>query len=581
MDEHNNYDFNSNEQLNKEFILKGIPSSPGTAIGKSIVFEPEQISGPVNISEESVPEIELDRFENAIKELESEFSESIESVKNEPGNISAILETNILIITDFSMISSVKEKIFKGYSAESAINQSFDNQLKFFKQSKDRILKERAIEIIHIKERLLLALKNKTINYQIASGCIVVAQSITTSDFIKFRDAGFIALVTEAGGIASHTSILARNYEIPAVIGVKKATQNIHNNSRVIIDGYAGKVISNPQFLTIKEYEKKKSEEEKHKNEIGKLVKVRAKTVDGKKIELLSNIDFIEDVESSLIYGSDGIGLVRTEHLIAAEGKFPDESKQYHWYKDLAERSYPNLVTIRVFDIGSDKYAEGMPKHENNPALGYRGIRFLLSRKDVFEKQIKAILRASKNRNLRILLPMITNIDEVFKSLSIIESCKRNLKDKKIDFDHNIPVGIMIETPSAALMANELAEISDFFSIGTNDLVQYTLAADRTNDLVSYLFDALHPAVIKLIKMTIDAAKNRKIPVGICGELGGNAAATELLIGMGIDEISTVPSIIPEIKSIILSINSEDAKNLAEEILNLSSQDAIRERLYN
>ncbi|MFA6572226.1 MAG: phosphoenolpyruvate--protein phosphotransferase, partial [Bacteroidota bacterium] len=384
---------------------------------------------------------------------------------------------------------------------------------------------------------------------------------------------------TEAGGITAHSSILARSFEIPAVIGVNEITQFVNHNDTAMVDGYAGYVIFNPSEEKIELFKIKRSEEEGHRRELGQLVKIKTSTKDGRKIHLLSNCDSPEEVDSAMMVGSEGIGLVRSEHLVLALNYFPDEQEQYKWYSEIAQRAYPNMVTIRAFDVGSDKYAEGMSKHENNPALGFRGIRFLLHREDLFITQIRAILRASKNKNIRIMLPMVSNLSQIESSKVLIEKCKDMLRQENELFDSQIPVGIMIETPAAALLAEKFAENCDFFSIGTNDLTQYTLAADRTNELVTGIYDSFHPAVLKLIKSAVDGAKKKNIPVGVCGELAGHTAATELLIGLGIDELSTVPSILLELKSRILKIKYSKSKKIAKEILNCNSFYEVTQKL--
>ncbi len=271
------------------------------------------------------------------------------------------------------------------------------------------------------------------------------------------------------------------------------------------------------------------------------------------------------------------MSLVRTESLIMSLNHFPDENEQLEWYNQIAERAYPNNVTFRAFDIGSNKYAEGMPKHESNPALGFRGIRFLLKRTDIFKLQIKSILQASRNKNVKFMLPMITNASEIKKSLEIIEECKLELKADGISFDNNIPVGIMIETPAAALMADKFADYVSFFSIGTNDLTQYTVAADRTNELVLEIFDTFNPAVLRLINYAAKTAREKGISVSVCGEIAGHSAATQILIGMGITELSVSPSILPELKNRIREASLKASEKLTEEALNCESSQKIQE----
>ncbi len=564
---------------NQQFVMKGIPSSPGIVIGKAKLLKPESVISPnEKISIDLIDE-EIARFDVAHSTLLEQFMGSLGKVKNENSNIIAIVETNLLILTDPILKDSVKTHISKGYSVESAVVTEFEKQRNFLKNSKDEFLRERADELDHIKQKLIAVLRNKCIFYEDAKDAIVVAQALTTTDFVNFKDQQIKAIVTEVGGITSHTSILARSFEIPAVIGVREATEIIADGSSLIVDGFAGLVVANPRKEIHSLYLKKINEIEEHRNRLGQLVKLPAETLDGHKIELKANVNFLEDVRTSDINGADGVGLVRSENLIMELKQIPDEETQYKWYREIADRAYPKPVTIRVFDIGSDKYSEGLPFHEENPALGLRGIRFLLSRKDIFETQIRAILRASSNKNIKLMLPMISSLHELEHSLMLINSCKQILESEEILFDKNIQVGVMIETPAAAMIADGLAEASDFLSIGTNDLTQYTLAADRTNELVSDIFDSFHPAVLRLIERTIRYAKKKGIPVSICGELAGHAAATDLLLGFGVDELSVAPSIILELKDRIRNSSISNCRKLANEILDCSSYDEVRKRL--
>jgi phosphotransferase system enzyme I (PtsI) len=362
---------------------------------------------------------------------------------------------------------------------------------------------------------------------------------------------------------------------LPAVIGVKNASIIINGNSVLILDGFSGSVFYNPDSDLLNKYLYKIEKIEKHKAKLGELVKIESETKDNIKIHLLANVDKPEDVDNALLVGAEGIGLVRSEILVITHGRIPDEGTQEQSYSEMAQRAYPNIVTIRAFDIGSDKYSEGMPHHEENPALGYRGIRYLLAQKDIFKIQIRAVLKASKNKNIRFMLPMIINSDEVLQSKILIEECKSELIKECISFDKRMPLGIMIETPSAALTADSLAKEVDFFSIGTNDLTQYTLATDRTNDLVADKFDTFHPAVIKLIKITAKAAFKNNIPVGICGELAGHSAATSLLIGMGINELSVAPAILLELKNRVINLNYKKCVKLVNKILKLDNSTDI------
>lgn len=556
--------------------MKGIPASQGICIGKAVVLRAEAFVSTVeHIEPEEIPN-EIARFYAALESSATELKHIIDIAEKEAIHVAPILETYLLILTDQTAADSIKRRIQQGYySAEIAVVQEFDAQKQFFKLAKDPILRERAVELDHVKDRLLDGLRNRSITHSVAAKSIVVSPSITPTDLMMFNQAGALAFITEVGGIASHASILARSLSIPAVIGVRDAAQIIHTDDTLIIDGNAGLIICNPKPETLAKYEKRKLDEEENRRRLGKLATAKAETHDGHAIHLLANIDSLEEVEAARTSGADGIGLVRSEYLIIQRQHFPTEEEQYDWYRQIAERMYPHPVTIRAFDVGSDKYAEGLP-HEDNPALGVRGIRFLLHRKDIFKSQIKAVLRASQHRNIRLMLPMIATTEELQQSLELINKCKRQLRKSNTPFDETMPVGIMIETPAAAIMAVDFARIADFFSIGTNDLTQYTLASDRTNEFVAHIFDPFHPAVLRLMKIAIDAAKARNIPVGICGEMAGHAAATELLIGLGVTELSVTPPLLLELKKRIRKSDYLKAQILAVVALGSDSSNEVR-----
>ncbi len=536
-------------------ILKGIASSPGIEQGKAALIIPEPIVIPSSKIEQERIEEEINRFEFAVKSLVDEFTDILNRMKDDKTNVSAIIETNILYLQDPYIQDGVINRIKDRYSAESAVIQEFDNQRIFFKSTKDALLRERATELDQIKERLLSALKNKCLVYNFPEGTIIVAQSVLPAEVLRFDELKIGGIITEVGGITSHSSILARTFGIPEIIDVKNALSTIKDNDNLIIDGYNGFVVVNPDQNYLERYRTRKAAEEEHKIKLGDLINLDSVTKNGKKITLLANVDFPKDVEAAILVGAEGIGLVRTEHLVISNDKIPDEDEQFRFYNEIAERAYPKPVNLRIFDLGSDKYAEGLPKRETNPALGLRGMRFLLHRLDLLETQIKAILRASKNKNVSFMLPMVTSLNEVIQVKEIIEKCKRELSEKNIDFDPNIPIGLMIETPAAAIMSDELAKHCSFFSIGTNDLTQYSLAVDRDNELVSEYFDAFNPAVIRLMEMIVESAHKHNISVSICGELAGHSAATKTLIDIGIDKLSVPPSLLLELKSRVRDID--------------------------
>ncbi|MEO0088961.1 MAG: phosphoenolpyruvate--protein phosphotransferase, partial [candidate division WOR-3 bacterium] len=375
------------------------------------------------------------------------------------------------------------------------------------------------------------------------------------------------------GGKTSHISIMAKAKEIPTVVGVENLLHFSTNTQKAIIDGNRGMVILNPTEKRIKFYEKEKEEITKRKKAIIAKSEREAKTKDGKYIDISANIEFVYEAVMAKEYGAKGIGLFRTEYLFLSKRELPSEEEQYQLYKEVAEKMKPYFVIIRTFDLGGDKLIRGY--FENNPFLGWRGIRFCLSNLDFFKTQLRAILRASQTRNIKIMLPMVSNIDEIIKTKKILDELKAELKNKNIDFDDNIELGIMIETPSSVILSDVLAKLCNFFSIGSNDLTQYTLACDRGNEKISYLFNHYHPAVLKLIKETIKNGHKNGIWVGLCGEMASEPLGTIILLGMGIDELSMAPQFIPYAKELISFLDTDFCKEIAEKVINFSTTSEV------
>ncbi len=561
------------------FELKGIPSSSGIAFGKAVVLLPENIViDTSNILVEDI-EYEKNRFEQACESLSKEVENLIAAVHTDSKNVIDILESNMLILSDPVLKEGIYKRIEELSTAESAIVQEFDEQKALFLSIKDEYLRLRADELEHIKKRLIYILRHKLIDYRINDNSIVVAQNLTPADIVNFHNAGITGIITESGGIVSHVSIMARAYKIPSVIGFKNITSVISDGDVLIVDGFSGSLIVNPNQASIDDYHKKQAKIAEYHKKLGKLKDVECKTLDGFPIKIYTNIDLREDAIASEIAGADGVGLVRSESLIMKSGGMPNLELQEQWYKDLVNITFPKPLTIRGFDIGSDKFSEGLPHQEDNPALGCRGIRFLLLRKDIFRTQIIAVLKASVNKNVKFMLPMISNLQEVLEAKAIIAECKVELDAQGINYDKNMPFGIMVETPAAALTADSLAKEVDFMSIGSNDLTSYTIGADRANDLVSDIFNPLHPAVFRLIKMTAEAAKNNNIPLSMCGELAAYPEAIPLLIGFGIDELSMSPAMVLEAKNIVINTNKRESEIFADEMLSISDSIEFVRRL--
>lgn len=562
-------------------ILKGIPSSNGIVIAKAYVLENfKGIITDDNLENIDVKK-EIDKLENAYQVIIKEFEDAYNKVKNSNSSIKSIIESNVLILKDNYIKNEIIKIIKFGYSAESSILKEFEIQKSFFKNSRDPILRERSYELDHIQNRLISELKHQFINYEYAKGKILVCDNVTPTDLVNFYESGIVGLITEVGGIASHVSIMSRAYKLPSVIGIKEASSLIKNDFTLILDGFLGLVYYNPTFSLIKQYKKKLNQIIEQRNSLGYLIDKDCITKDNKRIIISANADNQQDIEYAILNGAESIGLFRSESLILNNNIIPDQETQYQYYKKCAEILYPKEFTIRAFDIGNDKYSEGIPYTENNPALGFRGIRYLLARDDIFKNQILAVLRASSIKNIKFMIPMVTNIEEVIRTKIILNECKEYLRQNNKDFDENIKFGVMLETPASILISESLSHYCDFFSLGTNDLTQYTLATDRENNLVAEYFDTFHPAVLYLINYAIKVAKSKNVKISVCGEFASHSAATKLLIGMGIDELSVAPPMILDLKSRILNISYKSAKKISNKILRMTNSSEILAELEN
>jgi phosphotransferase system enzyme I (PtsI) len=421
-----------------------------------------------------------------------------------------------------------------------------------------------------------LGIKHLTIE-SIDTPVILVARSLSPGDVVHMKKESILGFATDLGGRTSHVAILAKSMGIPAVVGLKNFFEQVQDKQSIILDGVKGEMVVCPDENTLVEYEKRRRFILKRTAELSQLRSLPAVTLDGRKIELSANIEFPADTDAALEYGAEGIGLFRTEYLYITREGFPTEEEQHQAYQEVMEKVHPGSVILRTFDLGGDKFGpHDGSLVEANPFLGWRAIRASLDLPDLFKIQLRAMLKASAKKSIKIMFPMISEVEELKKAKAILNEAKEELKRKKIPYDEKIPVGIMVEIPSAALAADSLAKECDFFSIGTNDLIQYTLAVDRGNEKIAHLYQSFHPAVLRLIKETVDAGHRNGIWVGLCGEMAADPLATTLFVGMGMDELSTSAMAIPEIKKIIRSINFEDAKKHADEVLKLSTIDEIK-----
>lgn len=555
-----------------ELHLKAIAGSPGIALGRAVFFLPQQQEATTGTGE---PEEEWRRYCLALDSVRQEWLQAREIAAAEAPGVVAILESYLRLLEDAGVEQQVRAHIAAGATAEHALRLALEPVIRRLRHSADVLLQERGAELEQFLQRFLSALQQQRLDYSRAADAIVVALALTPSEILLLHRAGARGLVTAVGGIASHTTILARSLQLPAVIGLRSAFSSIAEGDLLVVDGYTGVVIVHPTPETYRRYERHRDSTAWRQRILSRFAKLPAQTTDGHSIRLRANIASLRDVEEALLVGAEGAGLVRTEVLLLQLGRFPTEEEQRVWYRELAERFYPQLVTLRLFDIGQDKYGESRPV-ERNPALGVRGVRFLLRHPEVLRTQLRAILRAAEVHTLRILVPMVTTVQEMVQLRRILEQVRQEVEQEEQRSIAPLPLGAMIETPAAALIAEQLAQVSDFFSIGTNDLTQYTVAVDREHGQLAELFDAFHPALWKLLRWTVEAAHRRGIPVGICGELAAHAEATELLVGLGVDELSTLPSAIVSLKHRIRRLSFAHARRRLLAHLGEGAEEATR-----
>lgn len=552
--------------VDPELILEGLASSRGIAIGKVYLYRRDK----VRITDESLLEhdvpVELERFVAALERSEKELKKIAGVTEQKIGaDYSGIFDAQIMVLHDASLIHTITERIrHECRSASVIVDEEFSKFQKLLLASGDSMFRERADDLIDLKERIIRNLHEAQLFSRIDEHSIVISDMLTPADIILFSRQHILGCAADSGGLTSHVSLICRSLGIPMVAGLRNVAGMVKHAQDIIIDGYDGKVILNPKPETRDFYERKARRRRMSAAEISRLSAAETRTRCGQRIHIYSNIDFKEELGAMEKSGSEGIGLFRSESLFISRGKSPTESEQLEYYTELARGVLPMPLVIRLFDVGGDKLLFASYK-ELNPNLGWRGIRILLDVPEILETQLRAVLRAgaASGGNISVMLPMIASMEEVRAVKRTVEKVKAQLRRDKIAFDDKMKLGVMIEVPAAVEIAHEITAEVDFVSIGTNDLIQYTLAVDRNNITVQNLYNRFHPAVVRMVARVIKAANQNECKVSMCGEMAADATALPLLLGLGLKEFSVVTSSIPDMKKRIAMIRLSTARRVA------------------
>ncbi|TFE00331.1 phosphoenolpyruvate--protein phosphotransferase [Jeotgalibacillus salarius] len=561
-------------------VLKGIAASSGIAIAKAYRLVEPDLSFEQTKVEDAGQEVQ--RFQEALQTSKNELEVIRDRAKVELGeDKAAIFEAHLLVLSDPELVSPIEEKINQEQvNAEAALKETADMFVTMFEQMDNEYMKERAADIRDVTKRVLSHLLGvKVLNpSMISEEVVVIAEDLTPSDTAQLNREFVKGFTTNIGGRTSHSAIMARSMEIPAVVGTKEATETIENGDIIIVDGLNGEVHINPSDDMIRKYEEEAAGFADQKAEWAKLVDEKTVTAEGRHVELAANIGTPKDLEGVANNGGEGIGLYRTEFLYMGRTELPSEDEQFESYKAVLEGMKDKPVVVRTLDIGGDKELPylNLPE-EMNPFLGFRAIRLCLEQTDLFRTQLRALLRASSYGNLKIMFPMISTLGEFREAKSLLLKVKDELAHEGIEVSDSIEIGIMVEIPSTAVMADQFAKEVDFFSIGTNDLIQYTMAADRMNERVSYLYQPYNPAILRLIKMVIDASHKEGKWTGMCGEMAGDEIAIPILLGLGLDEFSMSATSILPARTQIKQLSDDKMKTLAEHVLTLSTNEEVIE----
>jgi phosphotransferase system enzyme I (PtsI) len=569
--------------LAKESVFHGIPASPGIAIGTVLILKKNEFSVEQRQLMPSEVEGEIARFSEALNKTREQIQELQHKILNILSEKdSKIFDAHLLILDDRTLVDEIENTVRRDLkNIDYVFSKTIQRYIVAISSIEDKYLRERATDVKDVSERLLKNLHGRDDYFldHLPGQKVIIAHDLTPSDTAGLDRENVQAFATESGSRTSHTAIMARSMQIPAVVGIQENILTLINNGDlVIVDGHAGSIIVNPGQATLALYAEKETREQKFYDEMLKESNLRPETLDGFRVQLAANIDKPDELENAILYGAAGVGLFRTEYLLINSHNVPSEEEQYDTYSKLAAGMEGHPVVIRTFDVGGDKLSDIItPHHEANPFLGCRAVRLFRDRKDIIIAQIRAIIRASAHGKVKIMFPMITSPEEVDGLNIIVQEIKEELLKKKIQFDQEIETGIMIEIPSAALMSEVLAPKVDFFSIGSNDLVQYTMAVDRTNEKVAYLYQPANPAILKLIKTVMLAARKHKIWVSVCGEMASDPRYTPILVGLGIHELSMTPASIGPVRRLIRCMKMHDAHKLVEKALLAGSSKEVME----
>ena len=561
--------------------LEGIPASPGIIIGKAHLVGKSRVKILYQyLIDERQLNREVERFKGALRTEEEKLVTLRDQMPNQVKDHAFILDSHLMILKDSMFVDSTIERILnKKIDAQWALKESLEEIRKVFEQINDEYIRSRITDVENVTERILRNLSGEAEQglTEIRERMIIVAHDLSPVDTAELNISKVMGFITDIGGRTSHTAIMAQALEIPAVVGLESATELVQAGDLLIVDGNTGEVIINPDDSAIIHYQEKHLQREKYKSAITRISHLPAETLDGHKVAVMANIEFLEEVTAARDYGGEGIGLYRTEFLYLRSKGLPSEEELFEDYRDVAGIIGPAPVTIRTLDLGGDKFASELYiTKEMNPALGLRAIRFSLKEPEIFRSQLRAILRASAYGRVQLMFPMISGLEEVLEAREILEQVKDELDNQGVEYDHNIKTGIMIEIPSAVAVADILAHHVDFFSMGTNDLIQYALAIDRINEHVAYMYQPFHPAILKMIQQVVKAGKNAGIPVSLCGEMAGDPLCVSILLGLGIAELSMNARAIPLIKKLIRSISLKEAHEDFENVTGLTTAKEVR-----